>query len=47
MRKKTAKGALSTSARKTSQSFKPNKGLNGGVFGTPSKPTTILHVCCP
>ena len=42
MRKKTAKGALSTSARKTSQSFKPNKGLNGGVFGTPSKPTTAF-----
>ena len=42
MAKKNAKGALSTSARKTSQSFKPNKGLNGGVFGTPSKPTTAL-----
>lgn len=42
MAKKFAKGALSTSARKTSKSFKPNKGLNGGVFGTPSKPTSAL-----
>lgn len=42
MAKKSVKGALSTSARKTSRSFKPNKGLNGGVFGTPSKPTSAL-----
>lgn len=42
MAKKSVKGALSTSARKTSKSFKPNKGLYGGVFGTPSKPTSAL-----
>lgn len=39
---KSVKGALSTSARKTAHSFEPNKGLNGGVFGTPSKPKTAL-----
>ena len=39
MRKKLASGSVSTSARKT---FKSNKGLNGGVFGTPSKPTSAL-----
>lgn len=39
MAKKIAKGSVSTSARKT---FKSNKGLNGGVFGTPSKPTSAL-----
>ncbi len=45
MGRKSVKGALSTSARKTSQSIKStksNKGLNGGVFGTPSKPTTAF-----
>lgn len=39
---KSVKGALSTSARKTAHSFEPNKGLKGGVFGTPSKPTSAL-----
>lgn len=39
MRKKTAKGVVSTSARKK---FDSNKRLNGGVFGTPSKPKTAL-----
>lgn len=39
MAKKFAKGSISTSARKT---FKSNKSLNGGVFGSPSKPTSAL-----
>ncbi len=39
MRKKYASGSVSTSARK---SFKSNNGLNGGVFGTPSKPTSAF-----
>lgn len=39
MAKKFAKGSISTSARKT---FKSNNGLNGGVFGAPSKPTSAL-----
>lgn len=42
MAKKSVKGALSTSARKSFQSNKPNKGLNGGVFGSPSKPTSAF-----
>ncbi len=42
MRKKSVKSVLSTSARKTSESFKPNNGLHGGVFGTPSKPTSAF-----
>lgn len=42
MRKKSVKGALSTSARKTFGSFTPNQRPKGGVFGTPSKPTSAL-----
>ncbi len=45
MGRKSVKGALSTSARKTSKSIKStksNNGLNGGVFGSPSKPTSAF-----